>query len=109
MYGNFKLITLMSGQLFGDDDVKNERCRFATATCISHTGIIRRIEKEEFARRVEAIEDTAFELKKQLYTREMKMKERLDMIEGVYKISPKEIYAAIELEKQSKEKKEAAK
>lgn len=39
----------------------------------------------------------------------MKMQERMEMIEGVYNIGPKDILAAVELEKKTIEKMEALK
>jgi len=71
MHGAFKLIALASGQLFGDDDVIGERNRLATATCISHTGYVWRINKEEFFRRIESVEESKFEVRKQLYSKQM--------------------------------------
>ena len=53
MHGAFKLISLNTGQLFGDDDVVVGRERMATATCVSHSGLVFRINSQEFLKRIE--------------------------------------------------------
>ena len=64
MHGAFKLISLASGQMFGDDDVINKNPRFATVTCTSRTGVIFRIEASEFFRKIESVEETKIEIRK---------------------------------------------
>lgn len=98
MHGAFKLLSLSTGQMCGDDDVINNRTRFATATCTSHKGTVYRIEAAEFFRRIEHVEEAKIEIRKQLYTKQMQIKERLTMIEGVYNIKPSEILQAVALD-----------
>lgn len=52
-------------------------------------------------------EETKNEIKLQVYQKQGKIEERLKMIEGVYNISAKEIYAAVELEKKTQSKSKA--
>ena len=85
--------------MFGDDDVIENRNRMTTATCNSHGGLVYRIDSQEFFRRIEHIEDTRIEVRKQLYTKQKQMDERLAMIEGVYSIKPSDIMASVALEK----------
>ena len=85
--------------MFGDDDVIEGRNRLTTATCNSHKGVVYRIDAPEFFRRIEHIEDTRIEVRKQLYTKQKQMDERLQMIEGVYNIKPSDIMASVALEK----------
>lgn len=81
MHGAFKLIALSCGQLFGDDDIYNKRPRFATATCVSQTGFVWEINGNEFKSLIEKVDESRIEVKKQLYTKQMQIKERLEMIE----------------------------
>ena len=74
MHGAFKLIQLASGQLFGDDDVIGARNRLATATCISHSAKVYKIEACQFFSRIESIEETKVEVRLQLYQKENQMK-----------------------------------
>lgn len=69
MHGAFKLIALSSGQLFGDDDVINKKPRFATVTCTSSSGVVFRIEAGEFFRKIETVEETKMEIRKQLFSK----------------------------------------
>lgn len=99
MHGAFKLISLFSGQLFGDEDVVNERVRTATATCVSHVGVVYKINAAEFLKRIEQLEETKIEFHKQLFSKQRKLGERSEMIEAIYNIKPKDILASIALEK----------
>ena len=99
MHGAFKLISLYTGQLFGDDDVVVGRERMATCTCQSHEGLVFRISGTEFLKRIEQMEETKIEFHKQLFTKQKQQRERLEMIEGIYNIKPKDILASIALEK----------
>ena len=98
MHGSFKLISLSKGQLFGDDDVIEERPRIATATCVSHVGCVFRIDSAEFFRRIESSEETKTEVRKQLYSKQVQTKQRLAMIEAVYNIKPSDILARVAIE-----------
>lgn len=53
MHGAFKLIALSTGQLMGDDDIVAKRSRLATATCVSQTGKVYRIDATEFFKKLE--------------------------------------------------------
>ena len=55
--------------MFGDDDVINKKPRFATVTCTSRIGVIFRIEASEFFRKIESVEETKIEIRKQLYAK----------------------------------------
>ena len=74
--------------MFGDDDVINKKPRFATVTCTSNGGLIFKIEATEFFRKIESVEETKIEIRKQLYSKHQQMQTRLEMIEGVYSIKP---------------------
>ena len=41
----------------------------ATATCVSHTGLVFRINSQEFLKRIEQMEETKIEFHKQLFTK----------------------------------------
>ena len=81
MHGAFKLIALSCGQLFGDDDIYNKRNRLATATCVSQTGFVWEINAYEFKSLLEKVDESMIEINKQLYTKQMIIKDRLEMIE----------------------------
>ena len=104
MHGAFKLLSLATGQLFGDEDVIGERPRQTTATCVSHTGSVFKIDATDFFRQIEAKEESKIEVRKQLYTKEMHIKSRCDMIEAVYSIKPADIIARVALENVNKVK-----
>ena len=74
--------------MFGDDDVINRKPRFATVTCTSSSGVIFKIEAGEFFRKIESVEETKIEIRKQLYSKHQQIHSRLEMIEGVYNIKP---------------------
>ena len=48
------------------------------------------------------MEETKIEFHKQLFTKQKQQRERLEMIEGIYNIKPKDILASISLEKTEK-------
>lgn len=48
------------------------------------------------------MEETKIEFHKQLFTKQKQQRERLEMIEGIYNIKPKDILASIALEKTEK-------
>ena len=99
MHGAFKLIALSTGQLMGEDDMIAKRSRLATATCVSQKGKVYRIDATEFFKKIELQHETKIEFHKQLYSKQLHMKSRLEMIESVYSIKPSDILARVAIEK----------
>ena len=98
MHSAFKLLTLSNGQILGEDDLINERVRFATAVCTSSSMKAYILQASEFFRLIDSKEESRVEVRKQLYYKEKQITQRIEMIEGVYNIKPADIIARVALE-----------
>ena len=108
MHGEFKLITLSTGYLFGEEDVVAQRPCSVTARCVSSAGMVYRIDASEYFRRIECFDETKRMIRQALFEKQIKIQERSDMIEGIYNIKPSDIIAHVALEKSGGEDTAAA-
>lgn len=83
----------------GEDDMIAERPRLATATCVSQKGKVYRMDAIEFFKKLELQYETKIEFHKQLYSKQLHMQSRLEMIESIYNIKPSDILARVAIEK----------
>ena len=103
--GNFQLMLISKGQMFGEEDILDSNFeefspheRFATVKCISMKGIIYRLDANTFYHFFKQSEETWREVKIQLAIRRAMTSNRIQMIQGVYGIKPKDIMHAIKVE-----------
>ena len=103
--GIFKLAEYQTGKFLGDDDYfSDSNLHFGTATCSSRTGTVYQISVSDFKTKILNKYDMKQQVQLMVEEKEDQIKQRINMIDGIYKITPNQIKEEVQLQAKAQQR-----